>query len=161
MQQNPQQKYSSQSRPGNQGDRSGGWIDRRWSEEKAMKEIKESFGENFVDDILGESKSDNNAYIKRIKTYVQNNKSGITTSQLRNVFSKVKNINDCSELYTLRPKLAYVSGRADKDEMKTLLFLLDELLIKVSEQKQLEQLKQFKNFFEAVIAYHKYFGGKD
>ena len=161
MQQNPQQKYSSQSRPGNQGDRSGGWIDRRWSEEKAMKEIKESFGENFVDDILGESKSDNNAYIKRIKTYVQNNKSGITTSQLRNVFSKVKNINDWSELYTLRPKLAYVSGRADKDEMKTLLFLLDELLIKVSEQKQLEQLKQFKNFFEAVIAYHKYFGGKD
>ena len=161
MQQNPQQKYSSQSRPGNQGDRSGGWIDRRWSEEKAMKEIKESFGENFVDDILGESKSDNNAYIKRIKTYVQNNKSGITTSQLRNVFSKVKNINDCSELYTLRPKLAYVSGRADKDEMKTLLFLLDELLIKVSEQKQLEQLKQFKNFFEAIIAYHKYFGGKD
>ncbi len=161
MQYNPQQKYSSQSRPGNQGDRSGGWNDRRWSEEKAMKEIKESFGENFVEEILGESKSDSNAYIEKIKKYVQNNRGGITTAQLRNVFSKVKNLGDCSELYTLRPKLAYVSGRAEKDEMKTLLFLLDELLVKVSEKKQPEQLKQFKNFFEAVIAYHKYFGGKD
>ncbi len=161
MPNNLQQKYSSQSRPGNQGDRSGGWIDRRWSEEKAMKEIKESFGENFVEEILGESKSDSNAYIEKIKKYVQNNRSGITTAQLRNVFSKVKNLDDCSELYTLRPKLAYVSGRAEKDEMKTLLFLLDELLVKVSEKKQHEQLKQFKNFFEAVIAYHKYFGGKE
>lgn len=126
-----------------------------------MKEIKESFGENFVEEILGESKSDSNAYIEKIKKYVQNNRGGITTAQLRNVFSKVKNLGDCSELYTLRPKLAYVSGRAEKDEMKTLLFLLDELLVKVSEKKQPEQLKQFKNFFEAVIAYHKYFGGKD
>ncbi len=157
MQNNPP-KYTPPSRSGNPADRSGGWTDRRWSEEKAMKEIKESFGENFVEEILGDSKADYNAYIERVKKYVQNNRSGLTTAQLRNVFSKVKNLDDCSTLSTLRPKLAYVSGRSEKEEMKTLLFLLDELITKVSEKKQLDQ---FKDFFEAVIAYHKYFGGKE
>lgn len=158
MQNNPQQKFSQPPRPGNSGFRPGGnWSDRRWSEEKALTEIRECFGENCFDEILEENKKDYNIYIGKVKNYVDKNKRGITTSQLRNVFTTVKNTESILDLYRLRPKLAYVSGRAGTDEMKTLLFLLDELITRVSEKN----IDQFKAFFESVIAYHKYFGGKE
>ena len=155
---NQPQKYgASQPRQSSSGYRPSG-SDWRWSEEKAQEEIKKSFGENCFDEILSQEKDDYNVYIGKVKAYVKANARGITTSQIRNIFSKVKNIVDYTEIYTLRPKLAYVSGRAEKDEMRTLLFLLDALITKVTDKKKLDQ---FKAFFESVIAYHKYFGGKE
>ena len=144
-------------RPTHSGDRPRG-NDWRWSEQKAYEEIEKSFGQNGLAEILSDQKKDYNEYINKVKSYVKGNAHGITTSQLRNIFSQVKNVSHYEELYTLRPKLAYVSGRAEKDQTKTLLFLFDALISKVSNASQLEQ---FKAFFEAVIAYHKYFGGKE
>jgi CRISPR type III-A-associated protein Csm2 len=155
MQNNPQ-KYSQPSRPASAGFRSGGnWNDRQWSEEIAQDEIKKRFGENCFDEILSEKKRDYNDYIGKIKAYVEDNVKGITTSQLRNVFSRIKNIkpDNLDDLYILRPKLAYVSGRSE-NKMKTLVFLLDLLITKTDNAEKLVQLQAF---FEAVIAYHKYY----
>ncbi len=102
-----------------------------------------------------------NEFIDLVKDYVEKNKYGITTSQLRNIFAKIKPIEykkeNLSDINLLRIKFAYISGRSDKREMKNLCGFLDKL---ISEVKNQENWNQFKNFFEAIIAYHKYFGGK-
>jgi CRISPR type III-A-associated protein Csm2 len=86
-------------------------------------------------------------------------RENISSSQLRNIFSRVKRVEKISELYSLRPKLAYVYGRPNtKDEMKKLIVLLDDQIKKVKNEKQLEK---FKSFFEAIIAYHKFYGGSN
>jgi CRISPR type III-A-associated protein Csm2 len=152
---NPQ-KYSQSSRPVSGGGRSGGnGNDGEWSEEKALEKIKKRFGENCFDEILSKKKPDYNTYICNIKTYVDDNLKEITTSQLRNVFSRINKVkpDNLDDLYILRPKLAYVSGRSDNN-MKTLVFMLDCLITKTDNA---EKLAQFQAFFEAVIAYHKYY----
>ena len=150
---NPQ-KYNQPTRPFSGGGPPRGNMN-DWSEEKAQEEIKKRFGENCIDEILSEKKGNYNDYIGNIKTYVEDNVKGITTSQLRNVFSRIKKVKpeNLDDLYILRPKLAYVSGRS-ANKMKTLIFLLDQLIIKTDNSKK---LVQFQAFFEAIIAYHKYY----
>lgn len=84
---------------------------------------------------------------------------GISTSQIRGIFNMVKRLPDDFEaskkdLNLLRPKLAYQKGRFEVLEPLTIVLI--ELIKKVNDNKTLEG---FKEFFEAVIAYHKASGG--
>lgn len=86
---------------------------------------------------------------------------GVSTSQIRAVFSRVKHLpNDYDqakkELQLLRPKLAYQKGR--HKELRDLQQVLDEMIKSVNNDSQ---LKNFKEFFEAVLAYHKAHGGDE
>lgn len=112
-------------------------------------------------EILGTSRKDENTYLDNLKSWVKKligpRKDEISSSQLRNVFSRVKNIKEPKELYSLRPKLAYIYGRPNsKRGMKELINVLDEQIKNV---KNKEQVTQFQNFFETIIAYHKYYEG--
>ncbi|OYT58597.1 type III-A CRISPR-associated protein Csm2 [Thermoplasmatales archaeon ex4484_30] len=88
-------------------------------------------------------------------------KNGLTTSQIRNIFSDVKKLDkydtDKTNLLLLRPKLAYVAGRHGKRTkvIKELHEVIDACIIQVKDN---QSLKNFKDFFEAIIAYHKYYG---
>ena len=133
-------------------------------EEKYLKEIKGKLG-NAYPTILEEGR-DELLFADKVKGLLEflmnigqgkEKKENISSSQLRNIFSRVKRVEKISELYTLRPKLAYVYGRpSTKEEMKKLIVLLDDQIKKVKNEKQLEK---FKSFFEAIIAYHKFYGG--
>lgn len=127
-----------------------------------IAELKDSqrIGARAFDAILKplNDKGNYNEYIECVKRYVEKDSRKISSSQLRNIFSRIKKIKEFKELYLIRPKLAYLSGRASEMEMKRLLSLLDYLIKEVDNNKKLEE---FKNFFEAIIAYHKYYGGKD
>lgn len=125
-----------------------------WGEEQAEKEIVNYFKTGYVSLILELQPEDYNDYIDALKRYVRENVRGITTSQLRNVFFRIGRLRDYRELMLLRPKLAYVSGRSDKPAMKTLLYLLDQLIVGTDSP---ERLRRLKDFFEAVVAYHKYY----
>ncbi|MBD3214982.1 MAG: type III-A CRISPR-associated protein Csm2 [Candidatus Lokiarchaeota archaeon] len=86
-------------------------------------------------------------------------KNDISTSQIRGIFQVVKRLPENYEeskvdLNLLRPKLAYQTGRFD--ELKPLAMVIDALIKKVGND---ETLKGFKEFFEAIIAYHKAYGG--
>jgi CRISPR-associated protein Csm2 len=68
-------------------------------------------------------------------------------------------------LNLLRPKMAYIAGRhGHKDRGKLvgaivdLQEVLDEGIKRTSNEKEFEN---FKNFFEAILAYHRYNKGKD
>lgn len=86
------------------------------------------------------------------KDYVNDKdfKNNITTSKIRNIFSAVQNAKTIKDIKMLRPKLAYLSGR----DSKTGFFMtdLDNLVKKVNGENE---LKSFKQFFEAIVCYKK------
>ncbi len=77
---------------------------------------------------------------------------GASTSSVRNIFSTVKNMTeyDKRELQLLRPKLAY--RRSRDDDIAPLEEVLQEAIPKVQDEKS---FSQFREFFEAVVAYHR------
>ena len=89
----------------------------------------------------------------------------LPTSQIRVIFSEVKQMReyDRDKLNLLRPKMAYIAGRHGQRKggrlvgpIVDLREVLDECIRKISSE---EDFKNFKNFFEAILAYHRYYGG--
>ena len=105
---------------------------------------------------------------------------GLSTSQIRNVFGTVRQIqlrwdkpgSDVEkqafrDAVLLRPKLAYFAERGKGGErgaggMDILQRVLDPALELVGEgnQPRLDRFSHFAEFFEAIVAYHKRYGGK-
>ena len=97
--------------------------------------------------------------------------SDVSTSQIRNVYGTVKKLEmqrdfdskAYRQLLLLKPKLAYARGRVEKNEQKKVAFKkLETALgnaIDAVNIKDPETFKRFCNFFEAILAYHKSYGG--
>ena len=85
-------------------------------------------------------------------------KHGITYTQLRKVYLlfKISNL-DFKQLQLIRPKLAYIKARLDKEEGKKLIELIDDFITKINtdvdkSQKQIENLVEF---MQSIVAYRK------
>lgn len=135
-------------------------LDPKWVHEPITQEIVEwceSFGKFLAE---GKDKIDKNG--KSMK-----DPKPMTTSQLRRFFGEVKRIEmqadvNLSDVAMLNPLLAYAVGR---DTNCTAIKQFQEEMTKaISEIKNKETYKEdFKNFvkiFEAIVAYHKLYGGK-
>lgn len=86
----------------------------------------------------------------------------MTTAQIRRIFAGVKKINSSDEnwayeLNLFKAQLAYVAGRFEA--VVPLQLILDLAIDNVNREPQ--RLKRFKDFFEAIVAYHKKYGGKE
>ncbi len=96
------------------------------------------------------------------------NKEALTTSQIRNVYGEVQRMKmkgfNKSELLLLKPRLAYLTERkgttGSKDFRKVIEKALDEVLNGKNEEEMEIRFQNFANFFEAILAYHRSFGGK-
>lgn len=88
-----------------------------------------------------------------LENFTQKMSSGLTTSQLRNVYSKILEAKTPVELQLLRPNLAYVAARNDKKEAKKVMAFVDYLIQQVDST---EKQKSFNKVLEAIVAYHKY-----
>lgn len=97
----------------------------------------------------------------------------LTTSQIRNVFGTARQIQmrwptDETRAYReavlLRPKLAYFAEREKRASrgMETLQQVLDPALKLITEDGKPSQKRygHFVDLFEAIVAYHKRYGGK-
>jgi len=126
-------------------------------EDKFDKNCKDSFEENYSRFFL--QSEDYDSFISKLKKFMEKISKDIPTSQLRNVFALIKKENEPIALKRIRPKIAYTYGRAEKnDSLKLLLFFMDSQLQGLKVQSEIEKLK---DLFEAIVAYHKYYGGKD
>ena len=99
----------------------------------------------------------------------------MTTSQLRRFFGEIKRIeNDFdknrNDVIMLQPMLAYASGRDRDDKTKRnktrIGVFVEQITPAIAEIKPSNEgaEKRFKNFvkvFEAIVAYHKFYGGKE
>jgi CRISPR-associated protein Csm2 len=100
----------------------------------------------------------------------------VTTSQIRNIFGtarmieqEVKTLEDDKplpirvqrNLQMLRPKLAYQYGRIqkhnEKEGMGALTGILSEAIALVG--SDVRRFRNFMDFFEAILAYHRRYGG--
>lgn len=100
----------------------------------------------------------------------------LSTSQIRNVYGEVMRLKmkgfSANELVLLKPRLAYTTERKGTDGSRKFREVIEKALDKViftkqetdtdnkSEVKQEELFQNFANFFEAILAYHRSFGGK-
>lgn len=84
----------------------------------------------------------------------------LKTAQIRKVYGAVKKIQmseefNRNELIMLKPKLAYAAAR--KSEVED---LKDVLTQAINEVDNTHKFKNFVDFFEAILAYHRAFGGE-
>ncbi len=86
----------------------------------------------------------------------------LKTAQIRKVYGAVKKIqmNDVfrrNDLIMLKPKLAYAAAR--NSEVTDLKDALTQAIDRVGDDPQ--RFKNFVDFFEATLAYHRAAGGRD
>lgn len=99
-------------------------------------------------------------------------RNGLTTSQIRNIFGEVRSIEqDVSptdqqlsldvqrRLLMLKPKMAYQVGRFSNNQaLRELVETLSEAIDWIGNDKN--RFQTFVNLFEAILAYHRRYGGK-
>lgn len=95
----------------------------------------------------------------KTEEFVKDYGKDVTTHQLRNIFQEIKKAKDLASLKLIRPNLAYIAGRLDNKakNAKSFVAFIDSLIKEVKDDSQLEN---FKDFMEAVVAYHKFYGSK-
>lgn len=95
--------------------------------------------------------------------------TNLKSNQLRNFFGFVKKMERRnswdkieSEFYLLKPRMAVKVGRNDISEgfYKVITAAMDKVDVG-NEQEKLDNFKRFIEFFESIVAYHKYLGGGD
>lgn len=129
--------------------------------------------ENIVDEIKKDLPDildgDNERLVKDAERLGEYLGAKLSTSQIRNIFSEVKRMHSFEEnktdLILLRPKLAYTAGRHGKmrrgkltGPIVDLQEVLDAGIREIDDEKKFEN---FQKFFEAILAYHRYHGGKE
>jgi CRISPR-associated protein Csm2 len=96
----------------------------------------------------------------------------VATSQIRNIFGTARQIqlrwpNDAEAAYRdavlLRPKLGYYAkrerGRGMADLERVLTPALEEMSRATAPEERRKRFDRFVDFFEAIVAYHKAYGG--
>ena len=86
----------------------------------------------------------------------------LTTSQIRNIYGAVKKMQmkggelDTHKLLMLKPKLAYAAKRHGGG-VETLKDVLTQAIDLVEDDSK--NFNRFVDFFEAILAYHKFYDG--
>lgn len=113
--------------------------------------------------ILSEADKSLIEYAEKAGKFMAQN--GLTNSKIRSIYGEIKRIQmgdfekEKVSFYLLKPKVAYALGRDPRNE-GLILFkkIFDNCYSFVSDSKS---FINFCNFLEAILAYHKAFGGKD
>jgi len=114
--------------------------------------------------------------VKEAETLGRSLARQLTTNQIRNIFGTVRRIEmnwpvspkteeehkrtrkAQRELLLLKPKMAYQAKRERGRGVRMLTEVLSEAIDLVDGDR--ERFQNFVDFFEAILAYHKAYGGK-
>lgn len=123
--------------------------------------IKRTFQENSLENLSAETIV---KHAEELGWYLKN--IGLKTTQIRkfldgvrrldNTFENGKNFNK-DTVILLRPKLAYTAGR--HRQVQPLFEVLDPAI--KSGSSSYKNFKKLLSFIEAIVAYHKFYGGQD
>lgn len=87
-------------------------------------------------------------------------KSKLSASQIRNILDDVQRMSkeevESGAVELLRPKLAYIAGKNKESwALQELQGILDKAIGLI--KKDWERFKNFRNFFEAIVGYHRFY----
>ncbi len=87
----------------------------------------------------------------------------ISTSQIRNVLDRIQRMPNYNpnELLLLEPLLAYVVGKQQKNKRSAFDHFYQVISEAINQVKKDEDFEYFRRFVEAIVAYHRYHGGKE
>lgn len=90
------------------------------------------------------------------------NERKVTVTQLRKIYNEVRNIkldddDRFFKIIMLKSKMAYAAGRFNA--LKDFYEIVKEFIDKIDSDPL--KLKRFKQFFEAVVAYNRYYSEKE
>lgn len=169
MEQNKNPKKVRTPKRNQTGGNRGNWNNRNnRNNQNPMNTVKESFKDCYdnlleietVKDSDEPLKGENlNAILDCLEKFVETNYRGLTTSQLRNIFSQIKKAK-LAQLPMLRPKLAYVAARQKNDKATIITTFIDDLIkrtVATPPEKSARALKSLKANMEALVAYHKFY----
>jgi CRISPR type III-A-associated protein Csm2 len=106
--------------------------------------------------------------VNTIKEMLFNNKT-VTAHQVRNIFDLINEIDpekqgnneSLKDLNMLRPKLAYIGARQTNDDGKVIVFVLDQLIINVTNETDSgiikNKIKGLRYIMESIVAYQKFY----
>ncbi|MGB9863622.1 MAG: type III-A CRISPR-associated protein Csm2 [Candidatus Saccharicenans sp.] len=112
--------------------------------------------------ILAGDAAEMNKYADQLGRYYtgsKNERDNLSTSQIRNVLDEIHKMKEFSstKLELLRPKLVYAAGKHNKVvRLRQFVDLMNKTINHVNK----DNFEQFKNFVEAIVAYHRFYGGK-
>lgn len=99
---------------------------------------------------------------------------GLKTNQVRRILEMARNVelklkrnkgeDIRDDIVRIRYVLAYTVGRAtgrSKSPLEAFHKILDPMLEVLMKDPKAENFEKFYDFLQAVVAYHKFFGGKD
>lgn len=104
---------------------------------------------------------------KFLAPYGKKDDTALTNSQIRNVFGEIKRIQmagyskNKTSFLVLKPKVAYAAGRHNKLGIIVFKKYFDLAAACVIEENTDVAFSHFCEFMEAIVAYHKAYGGKD
>lgn len=90
----------------------------------------------------------------------------LTNSKIRSIYGEIKRIQmgfeeNKSSFFLLKPKVAYAYGRDNKNEGLHLFKLIFDRAYQDVDINDKKTYLNFCNLIEAILAYHKAYGGKD
>ena len=138
---------------------SGNGPDRREPSGEYSQSFNESFNSKWISDGITQETV---VFSDKLGKFIQ--EKGLTASQIRNVFGEIKRIQmkgfaaEKSSFYLLKPKMAYAAKRQNDHGIKSFKKYFDMAHEHVTDEKT---YKNFVDFFESILAYHKAYGGKD
>ena len=114
---------------------------------------------NKLDKIIKGDAEELNKYANEIGKVLKEQQ--LSTSQIRNFLNRIQKMKKYDkggkeELHLIRPLLAYAAGRHGKG-VKTFQRIIEKTIPLISNNDEFEY---FRNFVEAIVAYHKFYGGK-
>ena len=105
-------------------------------------------------------------FVEKAGKYMARN--GLTNSKIRSIYGEIKRIQmsefekEKTSFYLLKPKVAYAEGRNKTKGLSLFKRILDEGWNVVANNNATNvQYGNFCALLEAILAYHKAFGGKD
>ena len=93
---------------------------------------------------------------------IKRDRDKLSTSQIRNIYGAVKKMQmkggelDTHKLLMLKPKFAYAAKRHGRGTEKLKDILTEGIDLVKNDQKN---FNRFVDFFEAILAYHKFYDG--
>ncbi len=135
-----------------------------FNQKQKDKSIQELLEKNFKEEwIKNGTDSEMIKYAEDTGKFMADNK--LTNSKIRSIYGEVKRIqmaefeNEKASFLLLRPKVAYALGRDNSNKgLQLFKSVFDKASKDVIDQKTFDN---FCNLFEAILAYHKAYGGKD
>ncbi len=136
-----------------------------------FKKVFQEFDKNIVENSVKKINQETILYSEFLGHYLAF--LDLSTSQIRNIYGEVIKIKmkgfvdkefDMKKVMLLKPRLAYSAARkkdkGTKEFRVRLEKAIDYLIFENNEEDKEKLFENFADFFEAILAYHKAFGGQ-